>query len=163
SFNGHSDGRQWAIEGVATDQRDGTVHLDLDIYRDGLLATSPELVVKNGDVGRLAIGHEEPAVKSLPFEMNLRATTSAFNAVSDARTKHNMPSYRERVEPVYPESAHSDRREGTTVLGVMVKADGRVERTEVSKSSGHADLDLAAQQAVADWTFEPAFEDGKPV
>ncbi|MCB1560085.1 MAG: TonB family protein, partial [Xanthomonadales bacterium] len=82
---------------------------------------------------------------------------------ADDSSLDRMPRYRERVDPIYPESALGDMIEGTTVLGVMVKADGTVDRTEVSRSSGSEDLDTAAQAAVAQWTFYPATTGGKPV
>lgn len=66
-------------------------------------------------------------------------------------------------QPVYPPLAMRRGMEGVVVLMVEVDAQGKVVRMRVHESSGHGLLDRAAQNAVAEWRFEPATEDGRPV
>jgi protein TonB len=57
-------------------------------------------------------------------------------------------------EPVYPELARRERREGMVELAVVVDASGRARSVEVARSSGHADLDGVARSTVLGmWRF----------
>jgi protein TonB len=52
---------------------------------------------------------------------------------------------------------------GATILQFLVAADGHVEKAIIAGSSGHADLDGEARQALGQCTFTPAIgADGKP-
>lgn len=53
--------------------------------------------------------------------------------------------------------------QGTVVLEVQVKADGRAGEVKLKSSSGHPLLDKAAISAVRSWRFAPATVDGKPI
>ncbi len=66
------------------------------------------------------------------------------------------PSGGYQVIPPYPATARRQRIEGTTLLRVLVLADGRVGTIAVQKSAGHPDLDQAASDAVRQWRFDPA-------
>lgn len=61
-----------------------------------------------------------------------------------------------QVQPSYPSSARRLGIQGTSLLRVLVEADGRVGDVVVQTSAGHPDLDQAAAQAVRRWRFEPA-------
>ncbi len=67
------------------------------------------------------------------------------------------------TDPPYPQQARQQGVEGTTVLRLMVNAEGRPENVRVYRSSGHRALDDAALAHVksAAW-FSPALEDGRP-
>ncbi len=65
--------------------------------------------------------------------------------------------------PVYPPAAVAEQRQGRVLLKVDVDTEGRAVRVEVLRSSGHLDLDAAAQAAVKQWRFSPALEDEQPV
>lgn len=49
--------------------------------------------------------------------------------------------------------------QGTVVLRVLVREDGRADRVLVKQTSGHALLDESARTAVASWRFQPASVD----
>lgn len=68
-----------------------------------------------------------------------------------------------KVPPEYPASAREARIEGTVVLNTVIDEQGRVRNPTVGESSGNADLDRAAVDAVAQWTFQPATLRGEPV
>lgn len=67
-----------------------------------------------------------------------------------------IPAYRHTPLPVYPPLAKARRWEGVALLRVEVMPDGHVGRIELIASSGHAELDKSAIQAVQGWQFEPA-------
>jgi protein TonB len=64
--------------------------------------------------------------------------------------------YRDTPLPSYPAAAREQRLEGTVLLEVLVRADGRVGEARVKQSSGAPVLDEAALEAVRRWTFVPA-------
>jgi protein TonB len=73
----------------------------------------------------------------------------------DGITQRAMPRT-DQVRPNYPASAQRRGIQGTTLLEVLVAADGRVAEVVVKESAGHPDLDAAAAEAVRRWRFEPA-------
>jgi protein TonB len=64
--------------------------------------------------------------------------------------------YRDTPRPDYPESARREGREGRVLLRVLVDAQGRSKKVEISGSSGSAALDRAAAEAIQRWRFHPA-------
>lgn len=56
--------------------------------------------------------------------------------------------------PSYPESARSERREGSVEIELVLDTRGRILSADIVSSSGHADLDAAAHAAVLRWRFE---------
>ncbi|MHA1536024.1 MAG: energy transducer TonB, partial [Alphaproteobacteria bacterium] len=62
--------------------------------------------------------------------------------------------------PKYPQSARRRGAEGRAVLAVQVGTDGRARSVVLRQSSGHADLDAAALEAVRRWRFAPASRGG---
>lgn len=65
--------------------------------------------------------------------------------------------------PPYPEEAYRRDEEGTVVLRLHIADDGRVERVEITQSSGSPWLDEAAQKTLGTWHFRPARREGRPV
>ncbi len=62
----------------------------------------------------------------------------------------------------YPYLSRSREEEGKVILRVHIDKQGRASRIETIQSSGHSRLDKAAKNAVTNWTFIPALEDGNP-
>ncbi|WP_308167121.1 MULTISPECIES: energy transducer TonB [Symbiopectobacterium] len=56
----------------------------------------------------------------------------------------------------YPEVAISRGQEGTVLLNVQVRPDGKVQTLNIQKSSGYPALDNAARDTVLRWSFVPA-------
>jgi len=75
----------------------------------------------------------------------------------------------DRAEPVvvskgvleYPAGAIADGREGTVRLEVLVTETGTVAEVRMVESSGDRRLDLAAQDWVRRWRYNPAVQDGQ--
>jgi protein TonB len=55
------------------------------------------------------------------------------------------------------------REQGRVLLNVLVDAGGNVQRIEIARSSGHANLDAAAREAVQRAHFKPVLRDGKAI
>jgi protein TonB len=65
------------------------------------------------------------------------------------------PRYRETPLP-YPSGAREQHLQGTVLLAVEVRSDGRVGEVRLTQTSGARVLDQAALEAVRRWTFVPA-------
>lgn len=63
----------------------------------------------------------------------------------------------------YPPASVRQREQGTVLLRVLVDADGAVQRIEIERSSGHAQLDTAARETVQRAHFRPVLRDGQAV
>ena len=66
-------------------------------------------------------------------------------------------------KPVWPAAAQAEGRQGMVTLVYEINAAGKVLRSRVEKSSGHADLDEAAREGIAKCPFFPGTDNGKPV
>ena len=68
------------------------------------------------------------------------------------------------VEPKYPEEAKKAGKDGTVILKVTVGVDGKVVVATVADDVADCpSLSASALQAIRQWTFEAATEDGEPV
>ena len=87
-----------------------------------------------------------------------RGVTREASAVREAgATPGFTPArYARTVTPRYPRKARRAGWEGTTVLKVLVNADGAPGRVIVDRTSGFDVLDSAAVNAVGHWRFHPA-------
>jgi TonB family protein len=69
-----------------------------------------------------------------------------------------------RVEPQYTEEARKARLQGAVIVLVEVKSDGTVAPDNITIVQGLGmGLDEKAIQAVSQWIFKPAYQDGKPM
>lgn len=72
--------------------------------------------------------------------------------------------YADAPAPRYPPRALRERRSGLVILEVLVDVDGLPVDVTVAQSSGHRDLDRAAQrQVLVAWRFRPAMRNGVAV
>lgn len=91
------------------------------------------------------------------------ADRPAYPSIVPDRVQSIVPGEEQRNPPRYPKEAAEARREGTTVLLLLVGVDGVVEQAQIDISSGFADLDAAAIAAGSRWRFLPRIEHGFPV
>jgi len=68
-----------------------------------------------------------------------------------------------RMPPQYPSALLKKGIGGKVVVTCVVDAKGNILSTKIKQSSGQAELDKAALQAVSRWKFKPARRGGKPV
>ncbi|RMF89760.1 MAG: TonB family protein [Nitrospinota bacterium] len=73
------------------------------------------------------------------------------------------PVPRYNPPPSYPRKARRFGWEGTVLLIIEVRPDGRSGKITVKKSSGYPLLDRAAIRTVRKWRFTPARRQGTPV
>jgi protein TonB len=71
--------------------------------------------------------------------------------------------YLKNPAPEYPSRAMRRNWEGTVLLRVHVLASGKPGEIQLQKSSGHEQLDDAAQAAVKRWSFVPAKQGNDPI
>lgn len=90
----------------------------------------------------------QAAAPTLPSEA-AAAPAPVSAARYDAAYLNNPP-------PAYPMPSRRLREEGQVILKVLVSPAGQPARIELSRSSGSARLDRAAQDAVGGWRFVPA-------
>lgn len=64
--------------------------------------------------------------------------------------------------PDYPARAAREGISGTTLLSLLVGADGRVSASRIERSSGSRELDRAAVNALSLCAFKPATSNGVP-
>jgi TonB family protein len=65
--------------------------------------------------------------------------------------------------PEWPLPSLRAEHTGTVTLAFLIGKDGRVLETRIKKSSGHPELDLAAQEGIERCSFTPGTENGAPV
>ena len=99
-------------------------------------------------------------------QINLGGTDSETNAIVIAGP-HVVPAsvdakFHNR-EPAYPREAVRRAEQGAVILLVHVSPDGLPVGVDVALSSGFVLLDRAAREAVMDWHFLPAVQDGRAI
>lgn len=102
-----------------------------------------------------------------------RPSPSPSNPANDGAQRAAMPAFTVRPNdfqrvgdnwlPVYPEAARANGLQGRVIVTVDIDVAGRPTRVVVGRSSGHANLDEAARQAVRFWKFRPPRYNGRPV
>ena len=65
--------------------------------------------------------------------------------------------------PVYPKRARELGQEGIVVFLVFLSKQGIISEMKISQSSGFRLLDHAAENAILQWNFAPATENGKQI
>jgi protein TonB len=70
-------------------------------------------------------------------------------------------AYASPLHPRYPPASVRAREQGIVMLHVLVDETGVPERVEIARSSGHAALDLAAQESVRHARFRPVMQNGR--
>lgn len=68
-----------------------------------------------------------------------------------------------RMPPQYPSALLKKGIGGKVVVSCVVDMKGNITSSKIKQSSGHAELDKAALQAVQRWKFKPARRGGKPI
>jgi protein TonB len=69
-----------------------------------------------------------------------------------------------KVEPEYPELARVARLEGNVILQAIIHDDGTVGEIEVLRTNRpNMGFEEAAMEAVSQWRYKPALQNGKPV
>lgn len=91
------------------------------------------------------------------------ATTGTGDGTGSPTGESRVLAYDDALKLAYPRAAIRRKAHGTVLLHVLVGTDGIAQRIELSRSSGHRDLDDAAREAVRKARFRPVLEDGVAV
>ncbi len=86
-------------------------------------------------------------------------------ATSPAPTGSTMtrPTIISSPKPIYPRVARESGWEGTVIIRTRIDTNGKPNQVNIRKSCGHPTLDQAAQDAVANWNFQPAKDGNIPI
>ena len=125
---------------------------------------------------------QRPVERNPPVVMSAPVPAEAGDLQSDAEPapSHDLPfqepvapdiapqpqsgvtlQYADAPAPRYPPRALREGRSGLVILEVLVHVGGRPVEVTVAQSSGHRDLDRAAQRQVLEaWRFRPAMRNG---
>ncbi len=114
------------------------------------LATNPDLTKE------VKVEVSKPTVSAPSIQEVASAAPSGLQLEGEVANRQIL----NRVKPIYPRKAKQEGREGTVVLSFSVDANGNVFNIQVIRSSGYADLDNSAIQALSQWKFAP--KPGKP-
>jgi len=106
---------------------------------------------------------QEPARDILKDRSSTEAKQSFLDSQGFNSVKKAIPIYDKNPSPEYPLIARRRGFQGTVVLEVMVKPNGRVGDLKVFKSSGYKVLDRAASVSVRDWIFKPAIKGNEKI
>ncbi len=101
-------------------------------------------------------------IQETTLDMNKESNAPAVKLPPRFQVVEKMPTPIKQVPPKYPESVKKLGIEGTVVLTAVIDEKGNVIKVEVKKSV-FPTLDQAAINALKQWKFEPAQNNGKPV
>ncbi|QSR87864.1 energy transducer TonB [Methylacidiphilum caldifontis] len=110
--------------------------------------------------------HPDDMVKAIvqkPKAIQKKPAPKPQPPVSQRVTAMAMPDYLRNPPPVYPEEARRKGEQGVVYIWVKISPAGTVSSLSVYRSSGFADLDGAAVDAVKRWRFHPAKSGNTPV
>jgi len=84
---------------------------------------------------------------------------------TDAQPMHISPGIMAsnitgKVAPAYPDDARAGKIQGTVVLHAIIEKDGKISNLTVV--SGPKELQMAALDAVRQWTYKPYLLNGNP-
>lgn len=105
-----------------------------------------------------------PALPPMAIPSGTTAIGPAAEGPAAAGAAEAGLEYVHAPDPRYPREALRQGLQGTVWLRVLVDEAGLPSEVSVEHSSGHRVLDEAARrQVLAQWRFQPALRDGRPV
>ena len=116
---------------------------------DAVPSTAPTESVPAPSVSAPSVSAPTSAVRA-----EKSSTVGKSGVIFDAAYLRNPP-------PEYPPQSRTLEEEGVVKLKVRVSVEGRALAVELAKSSGFKRLDAAALEAVRQWRFVPAKQDGQ--
>lgn len=90
-------------------------------------------------------------------------STASSSEAAGAKVDVDARPLPDNPPPVYPATAVLQGRQGRVMLRVVVDSSGVAVEVTLLRTSGHADLDHAAVEAVRRWRFVPAQQGGRAV
>lgn len=119
---------------------------------------SPARIPLNFNSQQPIAQHTLPPPESSTALPALKASTPISSGSSTSR-----PMIVSSSKPLYPRVARESGWEGTVIVRTLITTDGVPSQVEIRKSCGHEALDLAAQEAIKTWKFQPAKDGNIPI
>ncbi|MCB9096006.1 MAG: energy transducer TonB [Halobacteriovoraceae bacterium] len=123
------------------------ITLDKKIYKKGvsviLLNSNPQ--------------HSEKSLRPQKQSFNSAQSSSPISGITQNASPLNQ------IIPQYPNLSVRREEEGIVTVLVTITSQGKVEKVQVTQSSGFENLDRAAIEAVTRATFKPASQNNIPV
>ncbi len=126
------------------------------IERRSLPELSPEPPQLNQPLTRQQLARQSVAQLALAPQLATIPQVLGTDSSEPPKLDGNAP-------PVYPESAYRARIQGTVWLKLHITAEGKIDRVEIERSSGHAILDEEALRTIRTWKAQPARRNGEPI
>ncbi|MFT3896129.1 MAG: energy transducer TonB [Thermomonas sp.] len=123
-------------------------------------ATTP---VIGGDAQQTAAQAERDRADATATRKAEHARATASAKAAKPRIADRGPEPVARIQPKYPPAAYRNHEEGSVLVRADVDANGVPVKVAVVNRSGSRDLDNAALDAVRQWHFSPAMQNGKAV
>jgi protein TonB len=115
------------------------------------------------DAGDLAEGGTGSFTVSVPRIGGRRGSGGGGGGGLLGSDMDSPPTPVSKMQPNYPSSLLSKGIGGKVLITCVVDETGKVVSTSIKKSSGNADLDKAAVNAVLKWKFKPAQKAGRNI
>jgi len=96
------------------------------------------------------------------LRQNLTRVDSRYNLLTPAGGNSTAPVILRRVDPQYSKVAWDLRYQGTVVIRGTLRTDGTIEALQIVRSLGFG-LDENVIDAVKQWRFRPATQNGRPI
>ncbi|HEX4131369.1 MAG TPA: energy transducer TonB [Pirellulales bacterium] len=106
---------------------------------------------------------QSPVIEAQIVESSAPSVASPASEPHEGADVEQLPQLVSNPAPAYPPQALAQRRTGRVVIAALVGTDGAVLSATVHRSSGMADLDRAALDAVRGWRFTPAIRGGRAI
>jgi TonB family protein len=111
----------------------------------------------------MSLRSSTPILLSLAVSGFLAASGSTVLASTEADSAPQIDLSAANAQPYFPQTAMKAGEHGTAVVAVDVNAIGTPFKVQLSQSSGFADLDSQAVEAIRSWHFVPAKRGGESV
>lgn len=89
--------------------------------------------------------------------------TACSHTILLLEDKITQPVLKEEPKLIYPFTAQQENKFGTSIIVFSISKEGKVEKTQIQKSSGVKDLDNAAEYYCKGLFFSPAKVNGEPI
>jgi len=99
---------------------------------------------------------------ALALRMDVQTPVPANPAPKKIHVKEGVMTPVDKVTPVYPVGAKTDKITGAVVLAATIGKDGTVEHLKITKSL-RPDCDRSAIDAVRQWRYKPFLLNGNPI
>ncbi|KRG45007.1 hypothetical protein ARC78_04140 [Stenotrophomonas pictorum JCM 9942] len=163
-----ANGVKWDAEFTVVPAEAGKLHLQGTLKADGVLVSSPELLVAAGKMAAVEVttrgGSSLLALKLQTDEVGGSSKAASSGKISvEPEAGENDPTTDRMTPPVYPKAAFENGVSGKVVLRIEVDAEGQPTDVKVETSQPEGVFDTAAVEAARQWKFNPAQKDGQAV